>query len=83
MTDLSAVNGTSARVGTGIKVAALAFTLGAIALAADLARFAPERQAVNDGAHAAAAATPAGEYRGYAAPAGPPAAEAPEHVQAF
>jgi len=81
MSDLSTLQTSTVRIGAGIKLAALVFTLGAIALAADLAWMAPGHATVWEITPASTAATDAAEYRGYPAPSTP--SEATEHIQAF
>jgi len=85
MSELSKRQPPSVRIGAGIKVAALVFTLGAIALAADLAWLAPGHATAQQStpATASAPASEPGEYRDYPPPSTPPGTESGEHIQAF
>jgi hypothetical protein len=85
MSELSKRQPPSVRIGAGIKVAALVFTLGAIALAADLAWMVPGHATVTVRTPATpeAPANESAAYRDNPALSTPPATEAGEHVQAF
>ena len=81
MTDLS--QAPSGRVGAGIKLAALVFTLGAIALAADLAWLAPGPMPSRDSAREMPVKHETSESIRYPAPATPPGAQPEPHTQTF
>ena len=83
MTDFSRSQATPGRVGAGVKLAALVFTLGAIALAADLAWMAPGHIPVRDSARESPVKSARIEGTGYPAPSVPPGAEPEPHIQAF
>ena len=83
MTDFSQSHASPGRVGAGIKLAALVFTLGAIALAADLAWMAPGVHSAGNGATASPVTIESNEGTGYAAPSVPPGAQPEPHIQAF
>jgi hypothetical protein len=83
MTDFSRSQATPGRVGAGVKLAALVFTLGAIALAADLAWMAPGVHSAGNGATASPVKNERIEGTGYPAPAVPPGAQLEPHIQAF
>ena len=83
MTDLSQSQASSGRVGAGIKLAALVFTLGAIALAADLAWLAPGPMPSRDSTREMPVKYEPGERIRYPEPATPPGAQPEPHVQAF
>jgi len=83
MTDFSQAHPAPARIGAGIKLAALVFTLGAVALAADLAWLAPAHDAVRDGARQIPVQNEPVEGARYPAPSVPPGAEPEGHIQAF
>jgi len=83
MTDFSQVHASPGGLGAGIKVAALVFTLGAIALAADLAWLAPAQDSVRDGARELPVKYETIGGTRYPAPSAPAGAEPEAHIQAF